>query len=124
MNTQSRIPISTTARFFNDALNELDDKRILDIKPLIPPQILVEDFPLSLKAAATILEGRRGADAIIKGDDDRILVIVGPCSIHDVKAAHEYAALLKNMRIKLKMIYTLLCVFILKSQEPLLAGRD
>ena len=72
------------------ALNELDDKRITNIKPLIPPQILMEDLPLSLKAAATILEGRQGAENIIHGNDDRLLVVVGPCSIHDVKAGLEY----------------------------------
>ncbi|KAG1461600.1 hypothetical protein G6F56_005691 [Rhizopus delemar] len=73
------------------ALNELDDKRIKGIKPLIPPQILMEDIPLTLKAAQTILEGRRASENIIKGTDDRLLVIVGPCSIHDVQAAKEYA---------------------------------
>lgn len=72
------------------ALNDLDDKRIKEIRPLIPPQILVEDIPLSLKAAQTIIEGRESAERVIKGLDDRLLVIVGPCSIHDVTAAKEY----------------------------------
>lgn len=72
------------------ALNELDDKRIKEIRPLIPPQILVEDIPLTLRAAQTIVEGRKAAENIIKGQDDRLLVIVGPCSIHDVIAAKEY----------------------------------
>lgn len=72
------------------ALNELDDKRIKGIKPLIPPQILMEDIPLTLKAAQTIIEGRKAAENVIKGADDRLLVVVGPCSIHDVKAAKEY----------------------------------
>jgi len=76
-------------------LNELDDKRINHLGPLIPPQILMEDLPLSLKAAETILEGRNSAESIIHGKDDRLLVVVGPCSIHDVKAALEYAAQLK-----------------------------
>lgn len=75
---------------FKDALNELDDKRIKEIKPLIPPQILMEDLPLSLAAAQTIILGRHAAEEIIKGRDDRLLVIVGPCSIHDTKAAIEY----------------------------------
>jgi len=75
---------------FKDALNELDDKRIKEIKPLIPPQILMEDLPLSLAAAQTIILGRQAAEEIIKGRDDRLLVIVGPCSIHDTKAAIEY----------------------------------
>ncbi|KAI7859384.1 3-deoxy-7-phosphoheptulonate synthase [Circinella umbellata] len=74
------------------ALNELDDKRIKVIKPLIPPQILMEDIPLTLKAAQTIVDGRREAENVIKGSDDRLLVVVGPCSIHDVKAAKEYAS--------------------------------
>lgn len=72
------------------ALNELDDKRIAHIKPLIPPQILMEDIPLTLKAAETILDGRQGAEDIIHGKDDRLLVVVGPCSIHDVDAGLEY----------------------------------
>ncbi|KAG0286410.1 hypothetical protein BGZ96_009474 [Linnemannia gamsii] len=80
---------------FKDALNELDDKRIKEIKPLIPPQILMEDLPLSLAAAQTIILGRHSAEEIIKGRDDRLLVIVGPCSIHDTKAAIEYAHKLK-----------------------------
>ncbi|KAG0164040.1 hypothetical protein DFQ28_010710 [Apophysomyces sp. BC1034] len=76
---------------YHEALNELDDKRIRCIKPLIPPQILMEDIPLTLKAAQTIVEGRRAAENVIKGTDDRLLVVVGPCSIHDIKAAKEYA---------------------------------
>ncbi|KAF9333333.1 hypothetical protein BG006_003748 [Podila minutissima] len=71
---------------FQDALNELDDKRI---------KILMEDLPLSLAAAQTIITGRQAAEEIIKGRDDRLLVIVGPCSIHDTKAAIEYAHKLK-----------------------------
>lgn len=78
----------------NKALNELDDKRIKGIKPLIPPQILMEDIPLTLKAAATIIEGRKAAENVIKGADDRLLVVVGPCSIHDVDAAKEYGKLI------------------------------
>lgn len=72
------------------ALNELDDNRIKCIKPLIPPQIIMEDIPLTLKAAETIVAGRKAAESVIKGTDDRLLVVVGPCSIHDVKAAKEY----------------------------------
>lgn len=49
-----------------------------------------------MSAAETILKGRREADAIIKGQDDRLVVIVGPCSVHDVAAGLEYAGLLKG----------------------------
>jgi 3-deoxy-7-phosphoheptulonate synthase len=60
----------------------------------------MEDIPLTLKAAQTIIEGRKAAENVIKGADDRLLVIVGPCSIHDVKAAKEYGInlLLINLR--------------------------
>jgi len=55
----------------------------------------MEDLPLTSEAAITAAAGRRAAEDIIKRIDDRLLVIVGPCSIHDVKAAKEYAAKLK-----------------------------
>lgn len=80
---------------FRDALNELDDRRIGAIKPLIPPQILMEEYPLTIPAASAIVSGRRSAEEIIKGEDDRLLVIVGPCSVHDVRAGLEYARKLK-----------------------------
>ncbi|KAI9021086.1 3-deoxy-7-phosphoheptulonate synthase [Hyaloraphidium curvatum] len=80
----------------SDALNELDDKRITEIKPLIPPQILMEDLPLTTRAAQTVERARTEAEAIVKGLDDRLLVVVGPCSVHDVGAAKEYAAKLKG----------------------------
>nr|CAG8599868.1 5627_t:CDS:10 [Entrophospora candida] len=78
------------------ALNELDDKRIKNIRPLIQPQILMEDFPLTFQAAQSVILGRSAAEGIIKGHDDRLLVIVGPCSVHDVHAALEYAERLKE----------------------------
>ncbi|KAI8800633.1 3-deoxy-7-phosphoheptulonate synthase [Cladochytrium replicatum] len=81
---------------FRDALNELDDKRIADIKPLIPPQILMEDVPMTESAAITVARARVEASSVIKGDDDRLLVVVGPCSIHDVKAALEYGKRLRE----------------------------
>lgn len=52
----------------------------------------MEDIPLTLKAAQTILNGRVAAENVIKGKDDRLLVVVGPCSIHDVQAAKEYGS--------------------------------
>jgi len=79
-----------------DAINELDEKRIKNIRPLIQPQILMEDFPLTFQAAQSVILGRSAAEGIIKGQDDRLLVIVGPCSVHDVQAALEYAERLKE----------------------------
>ncbi|RXK40787.1 3-deoxy-7-phosphoheptulonate synthase [Tremella mesenterica] len=69
----------------------LDDRRVKVVRPLIPPQILLEELPLSLRGAQTVLDGRRQVESIIKGDDDRLLVIVGPCSVHNPEQALEYA---------------------------------
>jgi 3-deoxy-7-phosphoheptulonate synthase len=72
-------------------LHETDDLRIERIRPLIPPAILMENLPLSEAASTTIVESRAAITKVLRGQDDRLVVIVGPCSIHDVKAAHEYA---------------------------------
>jgi 3-deoxy-7-phosphoheptulonate synthase len=62
----------------------------------LPPVFLEEERPVSEAASATIFEGRNEISAILNGQDDRLLVLAGPCSIHDTKAAREYAALLKE----------------------------
>lgn len=72
-------------------LTQHDDTRIADMRPLLPPAILIEEIPLTEKAAAVIDQGRAESEAILRGDDDRLIVVVGPCSIHDTKAAIEYA---------------------------------
>ncbi|KAJ2161086.1 hypothetical protein GGF46_001757 [Coemansia sp. RSA 552] len=87
---------NTASHQYVHALNELDDVNIRRIRPLIPPQILMEDLPLNEAAAASIVKGRKAAEAIIRGEDDRLLVIVGPCSIHNPAAALEYADYLKE----------------------------
>jgi len=68
-----------------------DDLRIANLRPLIPPAILMEELPISEEASNVVSAGRRRATEIICGDDDRLLVVVGPCSIHDPQAALEYA---------------------------------
>lgn len=73
-----------------------DDVRIGDLKPLIPPAILMEELPLTEHASNTIVNARNIASGIVKGEDDRLIVVVGPCSIHDPKAALEYADRLQS----------------------------
>jgi 3-deoxy-7-phosphoheptulonate synthase len=73
-----------------------DDLRIKWIKVVLPPVFLEEELPTSEKASATIFKAREEIAGILRGDDRRLLVVVGPCSIHDTKAAREYAALLKQ----------------------------
>lgn len=79
-----------------DAVSGIVDARVKCTRPLIPPQILQEDIPLTLLAAHTILMGRRACEDILRGSDDRLLVVVGPCSVHNVKAALDYAKKLKE----------------------------
>jgi len=73
-----------------------DDLRIRQIKELIAPEQLQRDISVSEKAAATVAQARGAIHSILTGEDDRLLVVVGPCSIHDPGAALEYAALLKQ----------------------------
>jgi 3-deoxy-7-phosphoheptulonate synthase len=75
-----------------------DDVRVLEIKELVPPSHLLREFPLSDKAVETTYETRHAIHRILHGADDRALVIMGPCSIHDVKAAKEYAGKLKEAK--------------------------
>ena len=67
------------------------DLHIVETRPLVPPAVLHRDLPLSDRAASTVQQARERIQAILHGRDSRLLVIVGPCSVHDVAAAHEYA---------------------------------
>lgn len=76
---------------------EYDDTRILGYDPLIPPALLQTEIKASRTALDTVIKGRIDSSKIISGKDDRCLVIVGPCSIHDPEAALEYASRLKKL---------------------------
>ncbi|OSN02029.1 3-deoxy-7-phosphoheptulonate synthase AroG [Lonsdalea populi] len=78
-----------------------DDLRIKEIKELLPPVALLEKFPATENAAKTVSQARTAIHKILHSGDDRLLVIIGPCSIHDVKAAKEYAAKLQELRQEL-----------------------
>jgi 3-deoxy-7-phosphoheptulonate synthase len=72
-----------------------DDLRIVKTRPLLAPAILSEEIPLTDTASTTVYKTRRAIEAILDGRDARLLVVVGPCSVHDTKAALEYASRLK-----------------------------
>ena len=72
-----------------------EDIRIQWTKVVLPPVFLEEEYPVSEAASATIFDARTEIVDILNGRDRRLLVLVGPCSIHDTKAAREYAALLQ-----------------------------
>ena len=76
---------------------QTDDLRINEIKTITPPAVLCEEIPVSEKAAKTTYETRQAIHSILSGDDDRLVVITGPCSIHDIKSAIEYASRLKPL---------------------------
>ncbi|MEB4591444.1 3-deoxy-7-phosphoheptulonate synthase AroG [Candidatus Thiothrix sp. Deng01] len=81
---------------------QTDDLRIIGIHELTPPMELHREYPLSDIATETVYAARQEAHRILHGEDDRLLVVTGPCSIHDVDAALEYAARLQHIRHQLK----------------------
>ncbi len=68
-----------------------DDLRIREIKNVVPPRQIHDELPLTETAARTTSEARHAIHRILNGEDPRLLVIIGPCSIHDPEAALEYA---------------------------------
>lgn len=79
-----------------------DDVRIRELKELTPPAHLIREFPCSEAASTLIFESRRAMHRILHGMDDRLIVVVGPCSIHDTKAALDYAKRLVEERKRFK----------------------
>ncbi len=79
----------------------IDDVRIKEIKELSPPAHILREFPATDKAADTTFQARNDLHRVLHGADDRLIVVVGPCSIHDYDAAMEYAARLVGERARL-----------------------
>jgi 3-deoxy-7-phosphoheptulonate synthase len=77
------------------------DQRIERLVPLIPPQQLFDELPLSEDHVETVLKGRSEIHSILSGEDDRLLVVVGPCSVHDPRATLDYATRLSAQASKL-----------------------
>ena len=100
-----------------------DDLRIKEIRELTPPSYLIREFPCGQLASSTVHIARHSAHDIIHGKDDRLLVIVGPCSIHDPVAAEEYAEKLSELRLILLMTLKSLCGSISKNPAPPSAGK-
>ena len=79
-----------------------DDLRIAELRPLTSPAILMEELPISEEVSNLIAKTRLAAGNIVKGEDDRLLVIVGPCSIHDPDAALDYGGRLVKVADRLQ----------------------
>ncbi|UVB00674.1 2-keto-3-deoxy-D-arabino-heptulosonate-7-phosphate synthase I alpha [Acinetobacter lwoffii] len=93
MNTQQSNPISAS---------DIDDVNIHSMIPLVTPAELKAELPLTETAYQTVLHGRETIRKILDGEDKRLFVVIGPCSIHDPAAAHEYAERLKVLSEKVK----------------------
>jgi 3-deoxy-7-phosphoheptulonate synthase len=83
----------------SERTSDTDDQRIQDVTPLPPPEHLIRFFPIAGTPVERLVGDTRGAiRKILQGEDDRLLVVIGPCSIHDPAAALEYARRLKAER--------------------------
>ncbi|MEI9599841.1 3-deoxy-7-phosphoheptulonate synthase [Moellerella wisconsensis] len=81
-------------------MHKTDELRTQRVASLITPQTLADEYPISLAVAENVTMSRKRIEAILSGHDSRLLVIVGPCSIHDIDAALEYAQKLTVLREK------------------------
>jgi 3-deoxy-7-phosphoheptulonate synthase len=73
------------------------DQRIARVEPLVAPAALLEELSLDQRCAQVVVQGRSEIQAILDGHDDRLLVVVGPCSVHDVQATLDYARRLSEL---------------------------
>src|SRR6187401_2067020 len=78
-----------------------DDLRIVGVRALIPPQLLLEELPMDATALASVTNAGQAIHRVLHGADDRLLVVVGPCSIHDYDAAIDYATRLAALKHEL-----------------------
>ena len=84
----------------NQFLEKTSDLHVVDTRPLIPPKQLHQDIPLDYTSANTVSNTRNSIKHILHKKDSRLLVIVGPCSIHDIEAAKEYSEYIQKFRSK------------------------
>jgi 3-deoxy-7-phosphoheptulonate synthase len=78
-------------------MQRTSDLRIESYRPLLPPAILLEELPLTEQGVETVARGRQDVARILRGEDDRLILIVGPCSIHDPDAGLEYGRRLQKL---------------------------
>jgi 3-deoxy-7-phosphoheptulonate synthase len=93
-----------------------DDLKISSMKELISPSDLIKQLPMTDKAITTVVKTRSDIIDILNGKDERLILVVGPCSIHDVDAAHEYAE--KLLTIKKKVEKNILIIMRVYFEKP------
>ncbi|MGH3253024.1 MAG: 3-deoxy-7-phosphoheptulonate synthase, partial [Trebonia sp.] len=82
-------------------MSRVSDTRIVGYEPLLSPAALLDELPLGEARQGTVEGTRAEVRAVLNGADDRLLVVTGPCSVHDPKAALDYAAHLEGLRERL-----------------------
>jgi 3-deoxy-7-phosphoheptulonate synthase len=113
---EQALSILTFTKVRRPAMQKTYDLHIEKFSPLIAPSKLKREIPLTQKASKTVLSGRQSIQNILRRQDQRLLVIVGPCSIHDEKSALDYAKRLKKLQEKVKD--TLLLVMRVYFEKP------
>ncbi|RKZ91361.1 MAG: 3-deoxy-7-phosphoheptulonate synthase [Gammaproteobacteria bacterium] len=98
------------------SITNIDNTNIVAERILTPPSELKKQLPMTKQAEQTVLQGRQAIRNILKGDDKRLIVVTGPCSIHDIKSAKEYATRLKALSDELSD--TLLIVMRIYFEKP------
>ncbi|HSM80456.1 MAG TPA: 3-deoxy-7-phosphoheptulonate synthase [Nodosilinea sp.] len=82
-------------------MHQTQDLHVVETRPLVSPALLHHEFPMSAEAATLVAEARDRIRHILYNEDRRLLVIVGPCSVHDIDAAYDYGKKLVNLRHEL-----------------------
>jgi 3-deoxy-7-phosphoheptulonate synthase len=83
-------------------MSKTDDTRIARTNELVAPEALIRSIPASEVATAAITQGRNAIHRVLADEDQRLVVVVGPCSIHDPEAARDYAARLQGLATELQ----------------------
>eukprot|EP00127_Corallochytrium_limacisporum_P007013 Clim_evm21s240 gene=Clim_evmTU21s240 len=101
-NGPKRRKVAVNGQSIPDSQCRTDNVRVKKIDPLIPPQILLEELPAPEGVIGGVTLAREAIIDALTGNDDRLVVIVGPCSIHDEQLAKDYAAKLKELAVKFR----------------------
>jgi 3-deoxy-7-phosphoheptulonate synthase len=106
--------------YIHVVMQQTNDLRIKSLRPLVAPNVMKGEFPLTDASLRTVVESRRAVEDIIHHRDDRLLAVVGPCSIHDPEAALDYAARLQSLRERVQdRIYVVMRVYFEKPRTKL-----
>ena len=100
-------------------MENIRDVNIKDYSPITPPKVFIDEIPISEKSENIVSDSRKIISDIVHGKDNRILLITGPCSIHDVDAGLEYAKLLTEFSKSIKNFYIVMRVYFEKPRTTI-----